>query len=129
MAEVTVSDAAQVLASLSSLLCFNKVLLLRYVTVWISAELSVGEPLHSWRSLTDLCAWITTCSGSLKIYLWQKSLHFLPESSWKYINHSNESSADRHLLGETWEEKALTLDKLQKPVSDYTKNTQPKIEI
>lgn len=47
MAEVAVTDAAQVLASLSGLLCFNQVLLLCYVMVWISAELSLAEPLHS----------------------------------------------------------------------------------
>lgn len=49
MAEVAVTDAAQVLASLSGWLCFYEVLLLRYVMVWISAELSLEEPLHSGR--------------------------------------------------------------------------------
>lgn len=39
MAEVAVSDAAQVLASLSGLLCFHQVLLHCDVMVWISAEL------------------------------------------------------------------------------------------
>lgn len=69
MAEVAVTDAAQVLASLSGPLGVYEVLLLRYVMVWISAELSLDDPLNSGRKLTDLCGCITTSSRSLKSYL------------------------------------------------------------